>query len=113
MSALAICVVNGKTPTKFSERNKSRLTWLQVFGRAGARAEQKALLLAGVSFQDDGADGPRVQIMLGGYSRVGPGRLTRVVRGVERVTKVGLEGRDEALVVVNNHGEVNLLRFEA
>ena len=54
----------------FSKRNKSRPTWLQVFGEAGAQSEEQGLPLVGISLEEKGADAPRVQIMLGGHDRL-------------------------------------------
>ncbi len=99
--------------TKFSERNKSRPTWLQVFGDAGAQSEEQGLPLVGISIEDRGADAPRVQIMLGGHDAIESRHLTRMISNVERVTlQVGKDGRDDAIEFVDKQGEASLLIFQ-
>jgi hypothetical protein len=98
--------------TKFSERNQSRPTWLQVFGEAGAQSEEQGLPLVGISLEEKGADAPRIQIMLGGHDAIEPCHLTHMISNVERVTRqVGTDGRDDAIEFVDKQGEASLLIF--
>lgn len=99
--------------TKFSKRNKSRPTWLQVFGEAGAQSEEQGLPLVGISLEEKGADAPRVQIMLGGHDAIESHHLTHMISNVERVTRqVGRDGRDDAIEFVDKQGEASLLIFK-
>ena len=98
---------------KFTKRNQSRPTWLQVFGEAGAQSEEHGLPLLGISLEEKGADAPRVQIMLGGHDAIEPRHLTHMITGVEWVIpQVGADGRDEAIEFVDKHGEASLLIFK-
>lgn len=98
--------------TKFSERNMSRPTWLQVFGEAGAQSEEQGLPLMGVSIEERGADAPRIQIMLGGHDPIESRHLTHMISNVERVTRqIGTDGRDDAIEFVDKQGEASLLIF--
>jgi hypothetical protein len=98
---------------KFSKRNQSRPTWLQVFGEAGAQSEEQGLPLAGISLEEKGAESPRVQIMLGGHDATESRHLTHVISNVERVTRqVGTDGRDDAIEFVDKQGEASLLIFK-
>lgn len=99
--------------TQFNERNKSRPTWLQVFGEAGAQTEEQGLPLVGISLEEKGADAPRVQIMLGGHDAIETRHLTHMISNVERLTpQVGTDGRDEAIEFVDHQGEASLLIFK-
>lgn len=99
--------------TKFSKRNQSRPTWLQVFGEAGAQSEEEGLPLVGISLEEKGADAPRVQIMLGGHGAIEARHLTHMISNVERVTpQVGTDGRDDAIEFIDKQGEASLLIFK-
>jgi uncharacterized protein DUF5335 len=99
--------------TKFSKRNKSRPTWLQVFGEAGAQSEEQGLPLVGISLEEKGTDAPRVQIMLGGHDAIETRHLTHMISNVERVTpQLGPDGRDDAIEFVDKQGEASLLIFQ-
>lgn len=99
--------------TKFSERNESRPTWLQVFGEAGAQSVEQRLLLVGISLEEKGAGAPCVQIMLGGHDPIESRHLTHMISNVEHVTRqVGTDGRDDAIEFVNKQGEASLLIFK-
>jgi hypothetical protein len=98
---------------KFTKRNESRPTWLQVFGEAGAQSEEQGLPLIGISLEEKGADAPRVQIMLGGHDAIESRHLTHMINEVEWVIpQVGDDGRDEAIEFVDKHGEASLLIFK-
>jgi hypothetical protein len=95
---------------EFTKRNQSRPTKLEVFGEAGAQEQERGLPFSGISIeQRDGHLG--VEIMLGDVS--GARHLTHIVSNIHQITpKIGLDGRDEALEIVNAEGETSLLRFE-
>ena len=96
----------------FSDRNKSRPTWLQVLGEAGAQSAELGLPLVGVSLEDRNGKAPSIQIMLGGHDSFDPRHLTHVVSRVEQVkSKVGSDGRDEAVEFIDTNGEASLLIF--
>ena len=98
---------------QFSERNKSRPTWLQVFGEAGAQSEEQGLPLVGISLDERCSKAPCVQIMLGGHDAVESRHLTHVIGNLERViSKVDLDGRDEAIEFIDKQGEASLLIFK-
>ena len=98
---------------KFTKRNESRPTWLQVFGESGAQTEELGLPLVGISLEEKGADAPRVQIMLGGHEATEQRHLTHVITDVQSlIPQVGADGRDEAIEFVDKHGEVSLLIFK-
>lgn len=97
---------------KFSKRNESRPTWLQVFGEAGAQSEEQGLPLVGISLEEKGTDAPCVQIMLGGHDAIEQRHLTHMISNVERVTsQVGTDGRDDAIEFVDKQGAASLLIF--
>lgn len=95
---------------EFTKRNQSRPTKLEVFGEAGAQEEERGLPFTGISFEQQNGTS-RVEIMLGDGS--GSRHLTHVISNVHQITpKLGLDGRDEALEIVNGEGETSLLHFE-
>lgn len=99
--------------TQFNERNKSRPTWLQVFGEAGAQSEEQDLPLVGISLEEKGSDAPRVQIMLGGHDAIDLCHLTHMISNVDFVIpQVGADGRDAAIEFVDKQGTASLLIFK-
>lgn len=97
---------------EFTKRNQSRLTRLEVFGENGAQEEELGLPFAGISVEG-GKDAPSVQIMLGGHDPHQSQHLTHVIANVTHITpKRGPDGRDEALEIVDAHGETSLLAFK-
>lgn len=97
---------------EFTRRNQARPTQLEVFGENGAQKEECGLPFAGISLER-GNGAPSVAIMFGGNGAVKTRHLTHVIANVQQITpKRGLDGRDEALEIVDNRGEKSLLRFE-
>jgi hypothetical protein len=97
---------------EFNERNQSRPTQLEVFGEYGAQKAECGLSFAGISLER-GNGSPAIEIMLGGPDNTGSSRLTHVINDVQQIIpKHGQDGRDEALEIVGEHGEISLLRFE-
>jgi hypothetical protein len=85
---------------------------LEVFGENGAQEEERGLAFSGISLER-GNGKPSIQIMFGAPNEVAPGHLTHVIENVQEITpKRGLDGRDEALEIVDSQGEKSLLRFE-
>ena len=96
--------------TEFSKRNLSRPTQLEVFGENGAQKEERGLLFAGITM-DQMQGKPTVEIM---FSKEGKEHLTHIILDVRAVTpKRALDGRDEALAIIDSNGETSLLRFES
>jgi len=99
---------------EFSERNAGRPTRLETFGELGAQEEEQGLPLAGISVEINGADAPRVEIMIGGLTAGDMRHLTHTVPRVNRIMrKLGADGREEALELEDSDGTQTLLRFEA
>lgn len=98
---------------EFNKRNQARPTWLQIFGEAGAQSEAEGLLLDAVTFDDKGAVGPEIQIMLGGPGELKTGHLTHLIPNVEHImTHLGGDGREEAIEFVDKDGQATLLTFK-
>src|SRR3989442_12591912 len=97
---------------EFTRRNQMRPTRLELFGELGAQEEERGLPFAGISLER-GNGAPSIEIMFGAPNGVGPWHLTRVIDNVREITpKRALDGRDEALEIVDKQGEKSLLRFE-
>ncbi len=97
---------------EFTRRNQSRRTRLEVFGENVAQLEERGRPFAGISLER-GNGKPSIKIMFGGPNGGTPRHLTRIIENVEEITpKDGLDGRDEALEIVDTQGEKSLLRFE-
>ncbi len=96
----------------FNRRNQSRPTLLEVFGENGAQQEEHGLPFAAISVTR-GSGSPALEIMFGSRQAADSNRLTHVIRNVRQITsKLGFDGRDEALEIVGDDGEISLLRFE-
>ena len=94
---------------EFTKRNHARTTQLEVFGENGAQQEERGLLFSGISM-DEVKGKPNIEIMFGN----GTAHLTHMILDVREVTpKHALDGRDEALAIIDNYGETTLLRFES
>ncbi len=97
---------------EFTRRNNTRPTRLEVFGENGAQAEERGLSFAGISLEQ-GNGAPSVAIMFSARNGETSPHLTHVIENVQEITpKRGLDGRDEALEIVDSQGEKNLLCFE-
>jgi hypothetical protein len=97
---------------EFTKRNQARATQLEVFGENGALEEEHGLLFAGIALEQMNGT-PSIEIMFGGRDGQEPRHLTRVIANVQQITaKRGLDGRDEALEIIDGEGEKNLLRFD-
>jgi hypothetical protein len=98
---------------EFTRRNQSRPTRLEVFGELGAQQEERGLPFAGIALETNRNALPSIEIMLGEYDAIEPRHLTHTIANVREITpKRGLDGRDEALEIINAQGETSLLHFE-
>ncbi len=101
----------------FNERNEMRPTRLEVIGQAGAVETdfwlEDGLLFAGISLSPDGADAPRVEIMLAGGMADDKHHLTHAVRGARQVWReLGTDAREAALEIEDKKGLTTILRFD-
>lgn len=97
---------------EFTRRNLARPTELSVFGENGAQTEGHRLPFAGISLER-GNGAPNVEIMFSDRLHDPARHLTHVIANVRQITpKRGLDGRDEALAIVDGDGETSLLRFD-
>ena len=97
---------------EFTRRNSTRPTRLEVFGENGAQEEERGLLFAGISLER-GNGAPSIAMMFSARNGSAPAHLTHLIENIQEITpKQGLDGRDEALEIVDSQGEKSLLRFE-
>jgi len=97
---------------EFSARNMARPTRLEHFDEFGAKEEEHGLPFAGIAIDTRRANAASIQIMFGARGERSR-HFTHVIRNVLGITpKSGLDGRDEALVIVSGEGFRDLLRFE-
>jgi hypothetical protein len=97
---------------EFTRRNNTRPTRLEVFGENGAQEEERGLSFAGISLER-GNGAPSIAIMFSASNGDTSPHLTHVIENVQEITpKRGLDGREEALEIVDGQGEKSLLRFE-
>lgn len=97
---------------EFTRRNRSRPTVLEVFGDNGALTEERGLPLVGITLEHQNGT-PIIEIMLGNHDGMTPRHLTHMIANVRDITpKLGPDGLEEALAIVDEHGEMSLLRFD-
>ena len=98
----------------FSEKNLRRPVRLEIFGELGALEEVKKFPLAGIYVETDGADTPRVEILLGGLSADESENLTHTIAGVINImTLKDSENQESAVEFESADGTKTLLSFEA
>ena len=98
---------------EFTKRNVSRPTQLEVFGENGAQKEEQGLLFAGISM-DEVRGKPAIEMMFVNREPGASSHLTHLIPDVHEIMpKYSLDGRDEALAIVDRSGETSLLRFES
>jgi phenylalanyl-tRNA synthetase alpha subunit len=99
----------------FNHRNQLRATRLQVVGgEIGAQEEEELLPLVGLSLETKGADAPRIEITLGGETAKEERHLTHTISRVRSImTKMGVDLREEALLIEDEDGTKTILLFEA
>jgi hypothetical protein len=97
----------------FNRRNRWRPTRLTVCDEAGTRDSGGGLPLVGISLEKGCGGSPRIHIMLEEQTAAHPRQQTYTITNVRRVTpNLGGDGRDESLLIEDDRGEKNLLRFE-
>lgn len=98
----------------FNRRNELRPTRVEVLGQEiGAQEEERSLPFAGISLEEKVRDAPRVEITLGGESAKEERHLTHNISRVRSIMrKVGVDLREEALLIEDAEGTKTLLLFE-
>jgi len=98
----------------FNHRNELRATRLEVVGRdIGVQEEEGLLPLTGISLETKGADAPRIEVSLGGETAKEERHLTHMIPRVRSImAKMGLDLREEALLIEDEEGTKTILHFE-
>jgi hypothetical protein len=100
---------------EFNSRNALRATRLEVVGggEIGAQEEEELLPLTGISLETKGADAPRIEISLGGETAKEERHLTHMIVRVRSImAKIGVDLREEALLIEDQEGTKTILLFE-
>ena len=99
---------------EFNHRNELRPTRVEILGpEIGAQEEEGLLPLTGLSLEDKGKDAPRLEISLGGETAKEERHLTHTISRVRSIMrKVGVDLREEALLIEDEDGIKTLLIFE-
>src|SRR5882672_2353589 len=98
----------------FNHRNQLRPTRLEIVGEEiGAQEEEQHLPFTGISLETKGADTPRIEISLGGETAKEERQLTHLVSRVRSITtKMGVDLREEALLIEDEEGTKTILSFQ-
>ena len=98
----------------FNHRNQLRPTRLEIVGEEiGAQEEEQHLPFTGISLETKGGDTPRIEISLGGETAKEERQLTHVVSRVRSITtKMGVDLREEALLIEDEEGTKTILSFQ-
>jgi hypothetical protein len=99
---------------EFNRRNALRATRLEVVGgEIGAQEEEELLPLTGISLETKGADAPRIEISLGGETAKEERHLTHMIVRVRSImAKIGVDLREEALLIEDEEGTKTILLFQ-
>jgi hypothetical protein len=100
---------------EFNHRNALRATRLEVVGggEIGAQEEEELLPLTGISLETKGADAPRIEISLGGETAKEERHLTHMIVRVRSImAKIGVDLREEALLIEDEDGTKTILLFQ-
>jgi hypothetical protein len=99
---------------EFNSRNALRATRLEVVGsEIGAQEEEELLPLTGISLETKGADAPRIEISLGGETAKEKRHLTHMIVRVRSImAKIGVDLREEALLIEDEEGTKTILLFQ-
>ena len=100
---------------EFNRRNALRATRLEVVGggEIGAQEEEELLPLTGISLETKGADAPRIEISLGGETSKEERHLTHMIVRVRSImAKIGVDLREEALLIEDEEGTKTILLFQ-
>jgi hypothetical protein len=100
---------------EFNKRNELRATRLEIVGaEIGAQEDEQFLPLTGISLEMKGADAPRIEISLGGESAKEERHLTHMIPRVRSImTKMGVDLREDALLIEDDEGTKTILLFES
>jgi|SRR6266850_324233 len=99
---------------EFNHRNELRATRIEVMsGELGDQEEEELLPFTGLSLEEKGEDAPRIEISLGGETAKEERHLTHMVPRVKSIMrKIGLDLREEALMIEDEDGTKIILHFE-
>jgi hypothetical protein len=99
---------------EFNRRNELRATRLEVVSaELGDQEEEELLPFTGLSLEEKGEDAPRIEISLGGETAKEERHLTHMVPRVKSIMrKIGLDLREEALMIEDEQGTKIILHFE-
>ena len=100
---------------EFNERNGSRATRVEVLSaELGDQEEEELLPLLGISLEEKGKDAPSIEISLGGETAKEERQLTHMITRVRNIMrKIGVDLREEALLIEDEEGTKTILHFEA
>ena len=99
---------------EFNERNGSRPTRVEVLSaELGDQEEEELLPLLGISLEEKGANAPSIEISLGGETAKEERQLTHMINRVRNIMrKIGVDLREEALLIEDEEGTKTILHFE-
>jgi uncharacterized protein DUF5335 len=99
---------------EFNERNSLRATRVEVLNaELGDQEEEQLLPLLGISLEEKGEDAPLIEISLGGETAKEERHLTHTIPRVRNIMrKIGLDLREEALLIEDEEGTKTILHFE-
>ena len=99
---------------EFNERNGLRATRVEVLSaELGDQEEEGLLPLLGISLEEKGANAPSIEISLGGETAKEERQLTHMVNRVRNIMrKIGVDLREEALLIEDEEGTKTILHFE-
>ena len=99
---------------EFNERNGSRATRVEVLSaELGDQEEEKLLPLLGISLEEKGENAPSIEISLGGGTAKEERQLTHMITRVRNIMrKIGVDLREEALLIEDEEGTKTILHFE-
>jgi len=99
---------------EFNERNGSRPTRVEVLSaELGDQEEEELLPLLGLSLEEKGEDAPSIEISLGGETAKEERQLTHMITRVRNIMrKIGVDLREEALLIEDEKGTKTILHFE-
>jgi hypothetical protein len=99
----------------FNQRNALRATRLEVLSaELGDQEEEFKLPLLGLTLEERGKDAPSIEISLGGETAKEERQVTHMIPSVRSImTKMGVDLREEALMIEDQEGTKTILVFEA
>lgn len=99
---------------EFNERNGSRATRVEVLSaELGDQEEEELLPLLGISLEERGENAPSIEISLGGETAKEERQLTHMINRVKNIMrKIGVDLREEALLIEDEEGTKTILHFE-